>query len=589
MSNDVDALLSIDVSDVHTYRLLTGRTDRRERLPIEYLFRRASSASARRITPNLEISAEVLRAADTLFNEDASDEEVVAGLRTLANRMREEANHVANDLLRSKIDTFAGEASIIPSYIQYLLRKVAQLKVLHLRDRRKVIGREEAAQLLRLKTRRGGPEKLRYIQDTVSSLLGVQVDAFESDLLTPAPRSNETLAELDVNNFLVQVNGSGIREALRVILDYEFERPHILLVEEPEIHLHPALETSMMQYLKRISHECQVFLTTHSTNFLDTVEMRNVYLVSKRKSTQINMLDSDQAEADLPRELGIRLSSLFMFDRLVFVEGASDESIIREWASTLDVNLSEANVGFVTMGGARNFSHFAAEATLSFLRKRQVGIWFLIDRDERDDAEIAKLRTSLSERATFEVLSRREIENFLIIPRALTNFIRIKQSLASSGSQNAPTPLEVNEVIDREADKLKQFALSKRAMRMVSRPILPGRSINFENLSEEASLSAMSDSVDAAIQELTTVRDQIEGTYQQYKEAIESIWSTDKLSLIPGDLLLDAVCRVFGVRYKKERDGSRLASLMESSEIDREVVSILRRIGSISSHEESRN
>ncbi|NER06645.1 MAG: AAA family ATPase, partial [Okeania sp. SIO3C4] len=34
---------------------------------------------------------------------------------------------------------------------------------------------------------------------------------------------------------------------------FEFEQPNILLIEEPEIHLHPALEISMMRYLKRIT------------------------------------------------------------------------------------------------------------------------------------------------------------------------------------------------------------------------------------------------------------------------------------------------------------------------------------------------
>jgi predicted ATP-dependent endonuclease of OLD family len=79
--------------------------------------------------------------------------------------------------------------------------------------------------------------------------------------------------------------------------------------------------------------------------------MKNVYLVSKPEgSTEIQLLDMEQAEARLPKELGVRLSSLFMFDRLVFVEGPTDEAILREWANTLNLNLSQANVGFISMG-----------------------------------------------------------------------------------------------------------------------------------------------------------------------------------------------------------------------------------------------
>jgi putative ATP-dependent endonuclease of OLD family len=56
----------------------------------------------------------------------------------------------------------------------------------------------------------------------------------------------------------------------------------------------------------------------------------------------------------LPSELGIRLSSLFMYDQIIFVEGPSDEQIIREFARSLGVNFGQLNLGFVQMRGVRN-------------------------------------------------------------------------------------------------------------------------------------------------------------------------------------------------------------------------------------------
>ena len=57
------------------------------------------------------------------------------------------------------------------------------------------------------------------------------------------------------------------------------------------------------------------------------------------KSTHAQLLNVEQAEEAIPQELGIRRSSLFMYDRLVFVEGPSDEQIFRTFASTLGFNL----------------------------------------------------------------------------------------------------------------------------------------------------------------------------------------------------------------------------------------------------------
>jgi putative ATP-dependent endonuclease of the OLD family len=52
-------------------------------------------------------------------------------------------------------------------------------------------------------------------------------------------------------------------------------------------------------------------------------------------------LTMQDVEEQIPKELGIRLSSLFMFDRLIFLEGKSDESILRELAARIRVNFAK--------------------------------------------------------------------------------------------------------------------------------------------------------------------------------------------------------------------------------------------------------
>jgi len=146
------------------------------------------------------------------------------------------------------------------------------MTLLFLKERREPIGKREAEQLLDLKITRGGPEKLRAIQETVSALLGVEIDAFK------VSSREDSSAELDVDKFLVQVNGAGIREALRLILDYEFRQPDILLVEEPEIHLHPALEVSMMRYLKKTGSELKYSL----------LRIRRIFWIRQRCETYIS-------------------------------------------------------------------------------------------------------------------------------------------------------------------------------------------------------------------------------------------------------------------------------------------------------------
>jgi putative ATP-dependent endonuclease of the OLD family len=66
---------------------------------------------------------------------------------------------------------------------------------------------------------------------------------------------------------------------------------------------------------------------------------------------------------------------------------------------------------------------------------------------------------------------------------------------------------------------------------------------------------------------------------RRHTESADSEWNSSKLNVVPGDLVLDAVCEKHGVRFKKERDAVRLAALMRDSEIDDEMKRIIRELG----------
>jgi putative ATP-dependent endonuclease of the OLD family len=522
-----------------------------------------------------ELSRNAVDALDEIFRESTSYSDFRTKFVDLKDSFLAMARTADQEPLKNTVETFSGNQSSIPNYVNNLIKVLSEIKVLYLTERREPVGRAEARQLLSFKVTRGGPEKLRNIQQTIESLLGVQVDAFESSVSSPA---QEKGAEMDVGNFLLEVNGSGIREALRLVLDVEFKKPSILLVEEPEVHLHPALEINMMRYLKHVSRECQVFLSTHSTNFLDTADMKNVYFVSKPHAvTEVQLLNVEEAEAKLPKELGIRLSSLFMFDRLVFVEGPTDEAIIREWATTLHINLSQANVGFISMGGVRNFAHYANQTIFNFLTKRQVSIWFVVDRDERDRAEVQEMENKLANKAHVQVLDRREIENYLLAPRAIVEFIKGKRKQLPPGNYPEINELAVSAAIEECAEQLKDHAIGKRIVKKVCVPLYPtfrwspaDRADNAETL-----LTA----------EIAKLRTQIDETEARVKQAIadarldvDGSWKSNKTALVPGDVLLDEVCKRFGTRFKKDADGVKLAGLMTDYEIPVEIKDLLQEI-----------
>ncbi|MEU7572882.1 AAA family ATPase [Micromonospora sp. NPDC049240] len=482
--------------------------------------------------------------------------------------------------LSHRLTTFTGEATTVPDYIWRLLDRVKSIRVLYLSEQRRPVGSNEAQQLLRLKVRRGGNTELQAIQATVKNLLSVQVDAFESATpRIPAPRTfsarptnNALSAEMDVDNFLVQINGSGVREALRLILDVRFQEPDILLVEEPEVHLHPALEFNVLQYLKQQSQLRQIFITTHSTNFLDSAETSSVFLVAKPISTTARKIALDSLDEEIPRELGLRLSSVFMFDRLLFVEGPSDEAILRQLAFRMKIDFGRQSIGFVRMGGARNFAHYANASTMSILSRRQVKVWFVIDRDERTEEEISRLASMCGDWANLHILARRELENYLLDPAAIAKFIAKK-----TNGQSRPTADEVGTALSEVAEELKATTVAKMIARKYCTPLYFDMS--------EAKLDSPDDIASRTLSQLgrmsarlAELASSVESDVSKMEVEMSANWSERKLVSAPGTELLDGVAKRFGCRYRKDRDGAIIASFMEPISIDSNLQRLLREV-----------
>jgi predicted ATPase len=524
-----------------------------------------------------EISRELSSSIQRLMNDSTSHNQFVASLKDKQDELEKKKSN-ADAELKIPVKTFSGEEKRIPSYITSLLAKVAEIKVLFLTERRSPIGVDEAQKILNLKTQRGGDKTLKNIQETVSELLGVSVDAFTQE---PSARERYTSvrernprgnAELDVDNFLVEVNGSGIREALRLILDTAFEKPTLLLVEEPEIHLHPALETSMMRFLQGLSEECQVFITTHSTNFIDRGDYQNIYLVTKSDYTNVKLLAYPEAEKRIPQELGIRLSSLFMYDYLLFVEGASDELVIRELSKILDVRINQKNVGFLPLHGIGNISHYAAKETLAFLANRQVKLFFFVDRDERTKQDIEAMRTRLGADAILFPTRFREIESYLFSSKANVQYIR---SIAPKTAENLPDEAKFEEDLNTCADGLKNHVIWKKIVSKM-RPIYPEREHNSDSLQVDEIAPTITSNLKEAVEKITKFTSKLPELVRSMTEEVEGQWEREKFNLVPGAILLDEVYKKYALRFEKMRDAPRLASHMSETEIDSELKSFLK-------------
>ncbi len=376
---------------------------------------------------------------------------------------------------------------------------------------------------------------------------------------------------MDVDDFLVEANGAGIRESLRLILDLELKNPQLVLIEEPEIHLHPGLSRVVVTYLREKARNIQMFITTHSTDFVDSVSFKNVFLVSRdaQNKTACLPVEADEGASQIPAELGLRLSTVFMYERLVFVEGPSDEKVLRELARKLDLDLAKWEVGFVYMGGVRNFAHFAAEATLDLLSRRRIQMWFVTDRDESEEAEVKRMVDRLGGRAKLTVLRKRELENYLVNEAAIVAFVEDKQK-AGGSKAHKPELSDVRTVIEEEAKGLKDEVVRLRLARCLLKPVF---------LHTRGVEGPIEERIRSAIKQLTERPNGLEAERASVMSEIEQSWPRDALDRVPGALLLEKVVARLGTAFSKDRgDSERLARLLPGNSIDIELQKLLYEI-----------
>lgn len=234
---------------------------------------------------------------------------------------------------------------------------------------------------------------------------------------------------------------------LETYIEDEKRLPSILMVEYPELFLHPSLQKTASRILYRLSKKNQVIFTTHSPNMVANFTKGQICQMTLDEKGHSNARQNTDID-DILNDLGYSANDFLNVDFVFIVEGKQDKTrfpllLEKYYAEVHDKEGDLSRISIITTNSCTNIKTYA---NLKYMNQLYLRDQFLMirDGDGKDPEELAGQlcryygektaqdidRLPRVRRQNVLILKYYSFENYFLNPKVMTQLGIVKSEEA---------------------------------------------------------------------------------------------------------------------------------------------------------------
>jgi len=259
------------------------------------------------------------------------------------------------------------------------------------------------------------------LQDDIRRIFG-----FESFDINASDDGQNLQLMVDGKTYKQSEIGSGLIQFVLALVNAATKHPSFILIDEPELNLHPSLQVDFLTTLASYA-EHGVLFATHNLGLARAVSDR-VYSVRKagRDGREVRDFTGTDALAEFLGELGFNAYQDLGFETVLLVEGPTDVTCVQQ---LLRLYHKEHNVVLLPLGGS-SMINASCELQLGEIARVSQKVYALIDSERAHAGE----SVGVDGRGFADACSKLKIPCHILERRAIENYLTERAIRAAKNS-----------------------------------------------------------------------------------------------------------------------------------------------------------